>query len=155
MDLTAAQIRARIEANEYGYHEDGNDWDYELAELLAGNELDAVTAWTHAQEQFDSDAVFSPSDIHEAFRESYRQQWDTKAEFARWVADDEADMGDKEEESKGRRWFLKHYGEFIDWDKFAESPQLVNTYSLIMLDPQNSRVVHAFQDNQLREDGTA
>ncbi len=150
MALTAAQIRARIEADQYGYHDGGDDWDYEIAELLSKNSVDAVHAWTHAQEQFDNDALFEPEEIAEAFLDTYRQQWDTAADFARQVAEDETTGGDPEE-AKGRAWFLEHYSEFIDWDAFAASPQVVDTYTLVMLDQENSRVVHAFAEYNLRE----
>lgn len=142
--LTAAQIRTRLESDQYGYHDDGDDWDYALAELLRMYGLDVAIAWTYAHEQHDKDVTFSPDDIDNDFQRVYQQQWDTAAEFAQHVAEGETEMGDPEE-SKGRAWFLENYSEFIDWQRFAESPKIGNSYSLIMLDPENSRVVYAFE----------
>lgn len=142
--LTAAQIRVRLESNLYGYHEGGDDWDYELAELLSAQDLDAAIAWTHATEQHDSDTTFGPDDIADDFQRVYRECWENATEFAQHVAEGETEMGDPEE-SKGRAWFLEHYGRYINWQEFAESPEIVGTYSMIMLDPENSREVHAFE----------
>lgn len=81
--LTAEQIRIRLETEQYGYHDDGDDWDYELAKWLSTIDIDAAMAWAHAQEDHDSDATFSPNDLADVFRSTYQGYYDSASEFAR------------------------------------------------------------------------
>lgn len=143
--LNAEQIRGRIVQGYDPNHEDADEWDEVLYRLSnCDGEEPAMIALTIAQEQHDEDATFDPEGFNDLFQRTFRGRHETAAKFAEHVAEGETEMGD-EEEQKGRAWFLENYGEFIDWQKFAESPQIVNTYSLIMLDPENSREVHAFE----------
>lgn len=148
--LTASQIRARI-ISSTGERDEEDDWEIAFARCVGEfGARDVLIAWAVAQDQYDDDAVFHAHELDDVIRVSYRQQWTTPAYFAEYVAEGETEMGDPEE-SKGRAWFLENYGEFIDWNASAESPKMANAYSMIMLDPKKSRVVHAFRDDDLRE----
>jgi hypothetical protein len=146
--LTAAQIHARITRGGFDSKTEaraGDDWGKKLYELSnCDGGTPALLALTHAYEDFDSTETLDPEEFAELFRRTYRQYWDTPAAFAEHVAQDESGMGDKDE-SAGRAWFMKHYGHFIDWDEVAQSPEIVNTYSLITLDTDSSRGVHVFE----------
>lgn len=141
--LNSAQIRERIA---FGYdpsREDADAWDVALDEINETHGENPMIALTYAQEQHEKDETFDPEEFSDLLQRTYRQCWETAAKFAEHVAEDEAEMGDPEE-AKGRVWFLEKYGRFIDWQEFADSPEIVNTYSLVSLDPENSREVYAF-----------
>lgn len=143
--LTAAQIRARIAEGYDIDREDGDEWDEVLFRLSnCDGEEPAMIALTHAQEEYDEDETFDPEEFNELFQRKFRGTHETAAAFAEHVATGETEMGDPEE-AKGRAWFLENYGRYIDWQQFADSPAITGTYELIMLDPENSREVHAFE----------
>lgn len=141
--LTAAEIRIRLESDRYGYHEGGDEWDYELAEWLSKIDIDAAMAWAHAEEDYDSDASFDPDAVAERFRTTYRGYHDSAWEFARdsWAVDLQT-FGD-EGEQKGRESFMNDFSSYIDWRAVANSP-LLSGFAMIKLGGLDDARVHVF-----------
>ena len=142
--LTAAQIRARLESNLYGYHDSEDDWSYALAEWLTQIDIDAAMAWTHAEEDHNSDATFEPDAVAERFRETYRNYHDSAWEFARdsWAVDLQT-FGD-DGERKGREAFMNDFSSYIDWRAVADSP-LLSDYTMVRLSGSDDARVHVFE----------
>lgn len=141
--LHPARIRALLTSDTRDMDAPTQDWVDTFDQMIDQHGTDALVALTHAQEQHDKDETFDPDGFEELFQRTYRQCWKTAAKFAEHVAEGETEMGD-EEERKGRAWFLEKYGRYIDWQEFADSPEIVGTYTMIMLDPESSREVHVF-----------
>jgi hypothetical protein len=144
--LTAEQISVRLHNDEYGYHEGGDDWDYELAEWLSEIDIDAAIAWAHAEEDHDSEATFEPTDVAERFRSVYRGYHESAWEFARdsWAVNLQ-EFGDTGER-KGREAFMNDFSPYIDWRAVADSP-LLSDYSMVKLGGADDARVHVFELN--------
>lgn len=142
--LTAEQISIRLHNDEYGYHEGGDDWDYELAEWLSKIDIDAAIAWASAEEDHDSEATFEPDAVAERFRETYKGYHDSAWEFARdsWAVEQQ-EFGD-EGEQKGRESFMRDLGSYVDWRAVADSP-LLSDYSMVKLGGKDDARVHVFE----------
>lgn len=146
MELTAAQIRVRLESDQYGYHESGDDWDYELAEWLSAVDIDAAIAWAHAEEDHDSDTSFKPDAVAERFHSTYQGYHYSAWEFARdsWAVGQQ-EFGD-EGERKGRKSFMNDFSPYIDWRGVADSPLLAD-YTMVKLGGPDDARVHVFMIN--------
>ena len=143
MDLHPATIRALITSGILADDPD-DEWTKILTTMITSGHRDGIIAYTYAMEEHAPDLRCDPDTFAEEFKRLYREEWETAAEFAKHVAEGETEMGD-EGEQQGRAWFLKHYGRYINWQQFAESATISDTYSLIRLDPENSRTIHAFE----------
>lgn len=143
-DLSAAQIRARLTSNQYGYHDSDDEWNYALAEWLSKIDFDSAIAWTHAEEDHDSTATFEPDAVAERYRSVARGYHDSAWEFARdsW-ADDLQTYGDMGEQ-KGRQDFMNDFGSYIDWRAVADSP-LLEGYAMVKLGGEDDARVHVFE----------
>lgn len=142
--LTAAQIRVRLESDQYGYHDDTDEWNQGLAAWLSKIDIDAAMAWAHAEEEHDDGATFEPDDVAERFRETYRNYHGSAWEFARdsWAVDLQT-FGDAGER-QGREAFMNDFSSYINWRAVADSP-LLSAYTMVRLGGPDDARVHVFE----------
>jgi hypothetical protein len=146
--MTAAQIRACLEADDFSLYgvEDADDWGYEIGELADRTDggVSALVAFTHAFEDGRQSVTLDWSDFKREFERMYQGLWTRPGAFARYLAEEATEFGTPQEQ-RGRREFLKRYGDLIDWDADAESPEM-SDYTMIKADPSPaSTAVYVFQ----------
>lgn len=151
MQLHPAHIRKLLTADPLIRKMDAptSEWVEVLADMIGERQGSApLIAWTYAQELYAGrtsiEQEFDPEEFAESFERIYRQKHETAAAFAEHEANQETEMGG-EAEQRARAWFMERYGRYTDWEQVAGSPVITDSFTLIALDPENSRIVHAFE----------
>lgn len=149
-EITPAGILARLDAD---FPDLGNEdsqffgWDNVLFDLIEGGAAmynkDAVRAFLIYIEMSCVAPTIDADDFRQEFEERYRGYWSSAGKFAReYVIDDWATQGDS---PSGRFEALEEFGDFIDWDSYADSPMITGDWCLVTL-PDGSGV-HVFKED--------
>lgn len=145
MKLHPFFIKALLENSTPEMDAPTEEWAQALSAAAGEFGHDALVAWAEAQGDFSTDRTFGPDELNDEIRRVYRYEWDSPAAFVRErVVNDFCESGEKDE-GVGIRRFLATFGPHVEWQNAADDGNVTVGYTLIKLDPENSRVVHAFE----------
>lgn len=138
--LTAEQILTRLTSGD-----NAGEWGDAFAKLSAKYSRDALKAWAVAEEDTHNNRAFEPNELGDEIERVYRDAWETPGAFVEErIIEEQKEFGDTGEQA-GFDKFLRMFGNHINWEQAADDPEVTDGYTLIMLDPENSRTAHAFE----------